>query len=320
MRNVFISVIVTAYNRREFLLEALNSVVNQTLSRDKYEIICIKNFKDEKIDDYASKNNILNILTGDLKMGEYFYIGNIGNENAKGNILVFLDDDDVFSREKLERIYNVFLNKEVGFYHNNCLKGSQPILNDLGVKNQSNYKIIKHYYFHRRKIREATFNSSSMAIKKSILDKYKEEFKSIYFVPDVFLGLICLLEKEPIFFDKNKLTFYRIHDKNMSRLASLEQAINAQIHVISVFEKFLLLAQVNKSPAGVRLIKTLLFISYERLNIRKKEKRLKVLKDAIKYFTFTFDPRVFKYFSLIVMYLMGLSFPYKRLTREFTNK
>jgi len=317
MRNVFISVIVTAYNRREFLLEALNSVVNQTLSRDKYEIICIKNFKDEKIDDYASKNNILNILTGDLKMGEYFYIG---NENAKGNVLVFLDDDDVFSREKLERIYNVFLNKEIGFYHNNCLKGSQPILNDLGVKNPSNYKIIKHYYFHRRKIREAPFNSSSMAIKKSILDKYKEEFKSVSASPDGFLGLICLLEKEPIFFDKNKLTFYRIHDKNASRPVSLEKKINFQISTIAMLKKFLLLAQVNKSPAGVRLIKTSLFINYERLNIIKREKRLKVLKDAIKYFTFTFDPKVFKAFSLIVMYLMGLSFPYKRLTREFTNK
>ena len=44
-----LSVIVTAYNRKEFLLEALQSAVNQTLKREEYEIICIKNFKDAKI-------------------------------------------------------------------------------------------------------------------------------------------------------------------------------------------------------------------------------------------------------------------------------
>ena len=43
MEKPFISVIVTAYNRKQFILEALNSIVNQTLSKDKYEVIVTKN-------------------------------------------------------------------------------------------------------------------------------------------------------------------------------------------------------------------------------------------------------------------------------------
>jgi len=39
----FISVIITAHNRRELLLEAVNSALNQTLPKDEYEIIVVKN-------------------------------------------------------------------------------------------------------------------------------------------------------------------------------------------------------------------------------------------------------------------------------------
>jgi len=54
--NPYISVIITAYNRREFLSDSFNSVKNQTLSRDKYEIIVTKNFTNDKIDNYIKKN------------------------------------------------------------------------------------------------------------------------------------------------------------------------------------------------------------------------------------------------------------------------
>jgi glycosyltransferase involved in cell wall biosynthesis len=40
----FISVIITAHNRREFLLDASNSALNQALLKDEYEITFVKNF------------------------------------------------------------------------------------------------------------------------------------------------------------------------------------------------------------------------------------------------------------------------------------
>ena len=42
----YISVIITAYNRKDFLFNAIKSVVNQTLDKKYYEIIVIKNFED----------------------------------------------------------------------------------------------------------------------------------------------------------------------------------------------------------------------------------------------------------------------------------
>ncbi|WP_443296276.1 glycosyltransferase [Stygiolobus sp. CP850M] len=38
----FVSVIITAYNRQKYLDNTLNSVLNQTLDKDKFEIVEFK--------------------------------------------------------------------------------------------------------------------------------------------------------------------------------------------------------------------------------------------------------------------------------------
>jgi len=40
----FISVIITVHNGREFLLEAVNSALNQTLPKEEHETIVVNNF------------------------------------------------------------------------------------------------------------------------------------------------------------------------------------------------------------------------------------------------------------------------------------
>lgn len=55
----YISVVITAYNRREYLIKAVNSVINQSLDSSYYEIIVIKNFEDNEIDNYLMNANII---------------------------------------------------------------------------------------------------------------------------------------------------------------------------------------------------------------------------------------------------------------------
>ena len=46
-----ISVIIVAYNRKMYVKQAVESALNQTYDKNKYEIIVVKNFNDEDIDD-----------------------------------------------------------------------------------------------------------------------------------------------------------------------------------------------------------------------------------------------------------------------------
>jgi len=103
--NPYISVIITAYNRKDFLLDAFNSALNQTLSRDKYEIIVTKNFTDNKIDNYIKKNGGKLVFFEKGSMEEQIADA---LKYAKGEVICFLDDDDLFMKEKLEYIYMFF--------------------------------------------------------------------------------------------------------------------------------------------------------------------------------------------------------------------
>jgi len=65
----YISVIITAFNRKNYLLYAVDSVLNQTISKEMYEIIVIKNFEDAEIDRYLESKNVRNIKIDDMPVG-----------------------------------------------------------------------------------------------------------------------------------------------------------------------------------------------------------------------------------------------------------
>ncbi len=113
----FISLIITAYNRKEFLLNAIKSALNQTLDKKYYEIIVIKNFNDDIIDDFIEINNIKNIVSSGIE-GYYPYLA---LQYSAGDVLVFLDDDDLIDKNKLEIVYNIFQDKGIGYFHNNYI-------------------------------------------------------------------------------------------------------------------------------------------------------------------------------------------------------
>ena len=57
-----VSVIITAYNRTEFCMDAISSVLNQDKLATKCEIIVVKNFYKKEIDNLIRANNIISIF------------------------------------------------------------------------------------------------------------------------------------------------------------------------------------------------------------------------------------------------------------------
>lgn len=100
-----VSVIIPIYNEEKYLEQCLSSVCNQTLR--EIEIICI---------DDGSTDDSLKILERFKKQDSRFkllkqrnqYAGkarNLGMQNAEGKYLCFLDADDFFMPELLEKMY-----------------------------------------------------------------------------------------------------------------------------------------------------------------------------------------------------------------------
>lgn len=101
-----VSVIVPVYNAEKYLRQCLDSIVNQTLG--DIEIICVDDGSTDGslsiLKEYAEKDERIFILQQpNLRAG---VARNNGLKIAKGKYLSFLDSDDFFELDMLEKMYN----------------------------------------------------------------------------------------------------------------------------------------------------------------------------------------------------------------------
>ena len=100
-----ISVIIPTYNSTKYIGEAINSVLRQTFT--DYEIIVV---------DDGSTDNIKEIIDNNFPQVRYYYLPhrgvsrarNYGIQRARGEFIAFLDADDLWLPEKLEKQIGVF--------------------------------------------------------------------------------------------------------------------------------------------------------------------------------------------------------------------
>ena len=207
--------IIQAFKRKEFIENAIMSVLNQTLDKREYEIIVIKAFRDKKIDALIKRYKIKSVYNPSEKEGIRLISA---FAKIRGQMIAFLDDDDdEFEANKLEFVYKYFKeNPNLIFYHNLY----STIDENSRIVNNKDYYDLKHYtitdinkksYVSLIKELHASTNASSMSIKKSILIKNKKRLKDVGVTLDVFLLLIALLENNDMLVDNRMLTRYRIH-------------------------------------------------------------------------------------------------------------
>lgn len=95
-----ISVIIATYNRRNYLDEAIESVLSQTY--DNYEIIIINDCSKDDTVEFINKkykdNKKVMLYTNKKNMG-ISYNHKLGLEYAIGEYVIFLDDDDKFIKD-----------------------------------------------------------------------------------------------------------------------------------------------------------------------------------------------------------------------------
>ena len=105
-----ISVIVPTYKPQEYIWDCLDSIKNQTLSSDDFEVILVLNGCNEpyysQIKGYVNQNFIgyhINFIHTDI--GGVSNARNLALDVAIGEYITFLDDDDFISPRYLEELY-----------------------------------------------------------------------------------------------------------------------------------------------------------------------------------------------------------------------
>ena len=105
-----VSIIINNYNYDRFLAEAINSALNQTYR--KIEVIVVDDGSTDNsrniIASYGSR--IIPVLKSNAGQASSF---NEGIKVSQGKIISFLDSDDLFHPDKVEKIVDFFIQKDL---------------------------------------------------------------------------------------------------------------------------------------------------------------------------------------------------------------
>nr|WP_163969775.1 glycosyltransferase family 2 protein [Oceanobacillus halotolerans] len=111
-----ISIITPAYNAERFIRETIESVLAQTYSNWEMVIVddCSTDKTVEYVKAYQQQDDRINLIVLEENQGSAV-ARNTAMEHAKGRYIAFLDSDDLWYPEKLEKQLRFMQEKDVGF-------------------------------------------------------------------------------------------------------------------------------------------------------------------------------------------------------------
>jgi glycosyltransferase involved in cell wall biosynthesis len=202
-----VSVIVTTYNRKEYLTETIQSILNQTF-RD-FELIVVDNysnydffaliesFKNDKIIPFQNQNN------GIIAVNR-----NVGIKHAKGEYIAFCDDDDVWINTKLQDQVTILDETNCDLVYSNMFLFKEDITNIIGNTSNREIKNLKNLIDNNPII------TSSVLVKNS--DIFFPDNPNLVAIEDYALWLNLYLKGFRFKFLEKPLIYFRISGTNIS--------------------------------------------------------------------------------------------------------
>lgn len=106
---MFISFIVPVYNTEKYISDCLKSLLEQDISKDDYEIICINDGSTDRsldvLKSYEAKHKNITVFN-QINSG-VCVSRNVGLLNAKGTYIWFIDSDDMVEKNLLKKLKNI---------------------------------------------------------------------------------------------------------------------------------------------------------------------------------------------------------------------
>ena len=209
-----VSVIIPTYKPQAYIWECLDSIKNQTFSKEDFEVILVLNGCNEpyysQIKEYIDNNHVdYNVNFIQTDQGGVSNARNIGLDNATGEYIAFIDDDDYISPKYLECLYEKVAPDTISLcypykFNDGCTEQLPYVITDAYESNINNVK--------------ATINTSRKffqgpcmkLIHKGIIDKRYFSVKFKNGEDSIFMFLISDKIKRITLTDKTAIYYRRI--------------------------------------------------------------------------------------------------------------
>ena len=253
-KDPFVDVIMPNYNKGQFLEEAINSVINQTY-KNWYLYIIDNHSVDNSLQVIKKFSNLNNIKIILLKKDKGpSFSRNYGMRISKSKYISFLDSDDGWAKDKLE--------KQISFMEKNNFNFTYTdytLFFDVnGQKKFEKKTNLRDYYDYNSFTKNSQINTTTMIITRSILGNHK--FKKIRMHED-YLFKCEILKNNNMAHKLNDITaFYRILDRSRSRKR---------------LKSIYWLWYVNKNFNKLQFIRNIISIFFITINSIRKYGRIK---------------------------------------------
>lgn len=154
MYSPLITVIITTYNRPHFLQDAIDSVIKQ--SYEHFEIIVINDYGEDVWDIIESYHNTKILYLSTLKNSGPSFARNCAIQAAKGELICYLDDDDLFLPNHLETAVRYFQNPKIDIIYTDARYVNEELV------------------AHQRVVRNSSdlFKNKSFSLQKLLVKNY----------------------------------------------------------------------------------------------------------------------------------------------------
>lgn len=216
-----VSVIIPVYNAKDYIKRCLDSVCNQTLK--DIEIICVNDASTDNsleiLNGYVKKYSNIKVIDCETNGGES-KARNIGLDNATGEYLAFLDNDDSVDLDFYEKLYTLANAKNLDIAKADCFEISidgKKIKQDdnAQIKNNDKFAFVTHWWtaIYKREI----------ILKNNI--KFREDI--ILGGDIIFLNEVLLNSKTFDMIDNAYYYHYQQKNSGDSEILSLEKIVSA---------------------------------------------------------------------------------------------
>ena len=266
-----ISVVIPSYNRKEFLKRSIDSAINQT--KKPFEIIVV---------DDGSTDGTETMIKSDYDFVKFIKqknkgvsaARNIGIEVSIGEWICFLDSDDEWKKDKLEKQINAMKsNPGYKFFHSNEIW----IKNGLRINQKKKHKKYGGDIFDKC-LDMCRISPSSVMIDKTVFDEVGNFNENLVVCEDYELWLrIC--DKYRVFFiDEPLIIKYGGHQGQLSY--SIESIENHRIKAL----EYLILGNLNRKNKrhAIQMLLSKLNIYLKGLVKRRKNDEIAVYEEKIK--------------------------------------
>tara|TARA_Y200000002_G_C22584393_1_gene622332 strand:- start:157 stop:903 length:747 start_codon:yes stop_codon:yes gene_type:complete len=245
-----VSVIIPYYKKRNFVKEAIISVLNQ--SYDNLEILLI--FDDTNLNDFdflkeiAKLDKRINLIKNNKRLGAGFS-RNVGIEQSNGKYIAFLDADDTWSQDKLK--------DQIFFMKKNNYQISHTSYYITNEKNKIiDQRKARDLLSLNEVLKSCDIGLSTVIIEKNIILKNEIKFPALVTKEDFVFWLML--------FRKN-YKFYA-YDKNLTNWRDSRNSLSS-----STIQKLIDGYKVYNHYMNFNIIKSIYFLICLSLNYLKKK-------------------------------------------------